>query len=441
MIKHSFFRHQSLTPCSFWFRPVIILLATALSLACFASFADAYTKADKRAFQKSIIDHRRNLNRKFKKIRRKSTKHIIVHTAEGGLKSTLKVVSKGKSFRGRQRTYGGHTHYVIARNGRTYRILNKKYRADHAGRSMWNRATNISNISVGIELVGYHYTDITDKQYRSLAILIDILQDAYKLSDRAVLTHSQIAYGRPNRWIKRNHRGRKRCADNFDRSKGGVGPTWSYDPDVRAGRLAPDPKLASIFYGPRIKISARPDSNIIASTNTAWNIAGEDYNSPSTLYRLPNGRLLPGDRIAARIGWGRIPKGTMVMLNQERKPSGKSSKGPVKTIANGLTAWTFAGADYKKKTTFYFFPDGRIKSGRRISDWDELPTHTRILVGYRGPYKITRTKPPGKIAGTRYNHQKTVYLFPNKTLKTGDKIKDFKKLPRGVKIFLPAETS
>ncbi len=441
MIRHSSFSAQPSVLGIFLFWLMVILLATALSLTYSASFADAYTKTDKRYFQKSIVDYRHNLNHKFKKIRRKKTKYIIVHTAEGGLKSTLKVVSKGKSFRGRKRTYGGHTHYVIARNGRTYRILNKKYRADHAGLSMWNRETNISNVSVGIELVGYHYTNITDKQNRSLAILIDILQDVYKVNDRAILTHSQVAYGRPNRWIKKDHRGRKRCADNFDRLKAGVGPTWSYDPDVRSGRLAPDPKLASIFYGPRVEIVRRTESNIIAPNNTAWNIAGEDYNSSFTLYRLPDGRLLSGNHVASKIGWGRIPKGTVVMLNQERKLSVKSSEGPVKTIANGLTAWTFAGADYKKKTTFYFFPNGHIKSGRRISDWDELPMHTRILVGYRGPYKITKTKTPGKIAGTRYNHQNTVYLFPNQTLKTGDKIKDFKKLPRGVRIFLPVKSS
>jgi len=29
----------------------------------------------------------------------------------------------------------------------------------------------------------------------------------------------------------------------------GLNTTWPYDPDVRAGRLAPEPKLAAIFYG------------------------------------------------------------------------------------------------------------------------------------------------------------------------------------------------
>jgi N-acetyl-anhydromuramyl-L-alanine amidase AmpD len=63
---------------------------------------------------------------------------------------------------------------------------------------MWNGERDISKVSMGIELVGYHYTEITDKQYRSVGILIDILQDVYDLDDSTVLTHSQVAYGNPN---------------------------------------------------------------------------------------------------------------------------------------------------------------------------------------------------------------------------------------------------
>jgi N-acetyl-anhydromuramyl-L-alanine amidase AmpD len=103
--------------------------------------------------------------------------------------------------------------------------LDKKYIADHAGLSMWDGEKGISKVSIGIELVGYHYAPITAKQYRSVGILIDILQRVYHLDDRAVLTHSQIAYGTPNRWFKKNHRGRKRCAKNFIRSKAELGPT------------------------------------------------------------------------------------------------------------------------------------------------------------------------------------------------------------------------
>jgi N-acetylmuramoyl-L-alanine amidase len=266
-------------------------------------------------FQRSIVDKRSELHRHYKKIPRKKTKYIIVHTSEAGLRSTLNSVLTGKRVR-KGRTCGGHAHYVIARNGRTYRTLDKGYIADHAGTSMWKSETDISKVSLAIELVGYHYTSVTKPQYRSIGILIDSLCGVYGLNDRAVLTHSQIAYGKPNRWVRASHRGRKRCAKNFDRSKAALGPTWPYDPDVRAGRLKADRKLAAIFYAPRKNEALLIGSNTITPSNTAWSIAGEDYDDPATLYRLPNGRVILGDEIENRVGWNRLPEKTVVLLNQ-----------------------------------------------------------------------------------------------------------------------------
>ena len=421
-----------------YLRSIGFLLTIALLLLQALPVHARYSKIERRAFQKTIIDKQRQLHPRFKKITRKETKHIIVHTSEAGLKTTLKLVSKGKLVRGHRPTYGGHTNYVIARDGRTYRILDKKYEADHAGLSMWKGETDISKVSIGIELVGYHYTGITGKQYRSIGILIDILQDVYHLDDSAVLTHSQVAYGRPNRWFKKKHRGRKRCAKNFDRAKAELGPTLTFDPDVKTGRLTADPELAAIYYGHRLVTASRFPSNIITKSNAAWTIAGEDYNSPTTLYQFPDGRIIPGDQIDKRDGWNRIPRKTIVLLNQENYQNLKKNSGPVKIISNGLTAWTFAGRDYKKMTTFYFFPQGGMKNGRQISDWDDLPSETKVIVGYSGPYKVTPRRPPLKIAGMRYKKESTLYYFPNKKLIPGDQVKDFKRLPRGVLIFLPS---
>jgi N-acetylmuramoyl-L-alanine amidase len=421
-----------------YLRSIGFLLTIALLFLQALPVHARYSKTERLAFQKAIIDKQRQLHPRFKKITRNETKHIIVHTSEAGLKTTLKLVSKGKLLRGHRATYGGHTNYVIARDGRTYRILDKKYEADHAGLSMWNGETDISKISIGIELVGYHYTRITDKQYRSIGILIDILQDVYHLDGSAVLTHSQVAYGKPNRWFKKKHRGRKRCAKNFDRAKAGLGPTWSFDPDVKTGRLGADPELAAIYYGRRLVTASRFPSNVITKSNAAWTIAGEDYNSPTTLYQFPDGRIIPGDQIDKRDGWNSIPRKTIVLLNQDNYHNLKRNRGPVKTISNGLTAWTFAGRDYKKKTTFYFFPQGGMKNGRQITDWDDLPSETKVIVGYSGPYKVTPRRPPLKIVGMRYKKESTLYYFPNKKLIPGDQVKDFRRLPRGVLIFLPS---
>jgi hypothetical protein len=418
---------------------VIVLLACTTFLWPFAA-KGASSKSERIAFQRSILDRQKQLNPKFKKTRRKKTQYIIVHTSEGGLKTTLRVVSKGKYIRGRYRTSGGHAHYVIDRNGRTYRILDKKYEADHAGLSMWNGKTDVSKVSIGIELVGYHYTKITDKQYRSIGTLIDILQSFYDLDDSAVLTHSQVAYGKPNRWFKKDHRGRKRCAKNFDRTKAGLGPTWRYDPDVKARRLLADSELAMLYYGHRPLSSDRIGSNVITLNNTAWSIAGEDYDASTTLYQFPDGKIVPGDQIEKRIGWNHIPKSTVVLLNQEKSPKAGTNIGPIKTITNGFTAWDFARSDYNKKTTFYFFPQGKVRNGKEISDWDELPDQTKMIIGYRGPYRVTSRRPPIKIAGSRFKKKETLYYFPNNKIVAGDKVKDFRRLPKKILVFLPAKT-
>ena len=415
----------------------------------------AYSPKQRQHFQKTIVDYRHRLNPRYKRVKRRSTRYIIVHTSEGNLKSTLRTVSQGKKLHNGHRTYGGHAHYVIARNGRTYRTLDRRLRADHAGKSMWSGQTQISNTSIGIELVGYHYAAITSAQYRSVGLLIDILQRTYHLSDKAVLTHSQIAYGPPNRWFRKNHRGRKRCAKNFIRAKAGLGPGWAYDPDVRSGRLAADPQLAVIFYAKKSRYRpvhkssrvtsktrskrtlAIQSSNVISKTNSAWAIAGEDYNSPTTVYKLPDGRVFRGDEVERKLGWNRILPKTVVLLNQHNVAAYSRQYGPVKTITDGLSAWVFAGAKYNHKTTIYFLPLGQIKNGKMISDWDDLPEKTKMIVGYRGPYKISKKHYPAHFAGAKFKDRNTLYYLPSKKFVAGDKIKNFNRIPLGTLIFVP----
>ena len=418
-----------------WFLPAV-LCCLCIGLTA-PPQATAFSKAERDRFQRAIIDYRPRLNPRYKKIKREQTRYIIVHTAELGLDSTLRVVSRGKHFRDGRRTYGGHTHYVIARNGRTYRIMDKQWIADHAGTSMWEGRTDLSRISVGIELVGYHYAPITDKQYRSIGLLIDLLQGIYNLDDRAVLTHSQIAYGRPNRWHKHDHRGRKRCAKNFDRAQAGLGPTWQYDPDVRARRLVADIQLAKLFYAPRAVAAAVEETNVISKLNTAWLIAGEDFDSAATVYQFPDGRLFSGDQITKQVGWNRIPPKTVVLLNQTGSLRKLKDEGPVKTIMDGITAWSVAGRSYNHRNTIYFLPSGRIEKGSKISDWDDLPVSTRLLIGYKGPFPVSKERSAYRIAGRRYKDPQTIYYLPSRELLSGNKIKDFSSLKAGTLVFLP----
>ena len=293
---------------------VMVFLLTVCQFLWLPSESVASANKMHRFSMDAIIDYREHLNPLFRKRVRKSTRYIIVHTSECDLKTTLKIVSKGKQDDFKWVSRGGHTHYVIARDGQTYRILDEKFRAHHAGRSMWNGERNINRVSVGIELVGYHNGDITASQYKSVGLLIEILKNAYRLDDHAVLTHSQVAYIESAKLVPIDKRGRKHCARNFDRKRAGIKPTWPYDPDVRAGRLQPDPQLSSIFYGTRTQTGAKYPSYVIQRDKTAWQIAGDKYNSPDTIYKLPDGLLISGNRINKKIGWDRIPAGTEVFI-------------------------------------------------------------------------------------------------------------------------------
>jgi hypothetical protein len=294
--------------------PFILLLLTIFQFLFFASDSFGISATEYRNFEKSIIDYRQHINPRFKKLKRNSTRYIIVHTSECDLKTTLKIVSKGKQDNYKWVSRGGHTHYVIARDGQTYRILDKKYRAAHAGLSMWNGETGLNRSSVGIELVAYHNGSITNNQYKSIRLLINILRRVYRLNGRSVLTHSQVAYAKPNDQEPFYHRGRKHCARNFDRIRAGIGSTWLYDPDVKAGRLKPEPELASIFYSDKLQTEKKQFADVINQKQTVWAITKRKYNSPDTLYKLPNGWIISGNRVDSRIGWHRIPDGTKVFI-------------------------------------------------------------------------------------------------------------------------------
>ena len=106
----------------------------------------------------------------------------------------------------------GEAHYVVGLNGRVYRIIDKSRIATHAGRSYWDGNKVIDNFSIGIEVVGYHNKSITAAQRLAIKELVSQLQRVYAITDERVLTHSMVAYGSPNRWHRRSHRGRPRSS-------------------------------------------------------------------------------------------------------------------------------------------------------------------------------------------------------------------------------------
>lgn len=353
---------------------------------------------------------------------RNSSDYIVLHTTES---------SKGSSAIGKLQSRG-EAHYMVDTNGHVYRIIDKHRVAFHAGRSMWNGRTNLDRYSIGIEVVGFHNKPITAAQTRALKELLTQLQGIYKIPDERVLTHSMVAYGAPNRWHKKSHRGRKRCGMQFAtksmRSALGLTSAPAYDPDVRAGRLInADPYLAQVLYGsPREQTTAvarynAADAQTIGKGRSAWDVARDQYNAATTLYTFPDGRKLRGNQIR---DWTSIPAGTRVTL------SGDSDENPSEGLqvvgTDAPNASGIAGDEVRKSTTIYFMPDGRVMRGDQLTlaQIRALPASTRILVGYIFGGYISKNRSAYDICGAKWKHPSTYYKFPDGSIRTGNQINE-----------------
>ncbi len=381
------------------------------------------------------------LNRK--RPRRPYTEFIVLHTTEGADNGSLNKV----------RRYG-ETHYFVATNGTVYRIIDKSKIATHAGRSMWNGKRNLDDYSIGIEITGYHNKDITAAQYEACKELLRQLKSLYRIADANVLTHSMVAYGRPNRFHPNDHRGRKRCGMIFARpdvrARLGLDTKPDHDEDVALGRLkVADPELQAFLYtkasnplaagqeqGTRADQGTPAESSIIAKGWNAWSIAREQYNSPETIYLLPGGTRLRGDEIQ---DWSKIPVGTQVLLSEAEETQG--FEGFLEIGKDGDTVRDLAGEKYADRTTIYFFRDGLIRTGYELQQYSagrfrlQNPSKgTRILVGYVYGGHVKTSRLPVSIAGRKWNYPSTFYRLPDGSIISGDDI-DASAIPPNTLIF------
>jgi N-acetylmuramoyl-L-alanine amidase len=405
-------------------------------------------------FAIKTIDYQRRLNPNFTKRVRHETRFIIVHSTESRLPSALRTLSRGKVRRGRYLTLGGHAHYLVARNGAIYKIVDPKFWANHAGVSMWNGFEGLSDYSIGIELEGYHNIPFSAAQYSSLERLLDELQEKYEIEDRNVLEHYRVAYAAPNRYHRSRQRGRKLDPgiDNFERARAGLSDKYQSDPDVIAGRIDGSPEFmrAGGHVVPAAEAeeeedspeqAAEDESMQIGRNRTAWKIAGIRYNAPTTVYRFPDGRSYSGEQIE---DWSDIPPGTRVELGVT-VPKEKKLISParVEVVVPQITAsdspWKIANALYNSSLTFYVLPHGTVQTGNTLKKMGSLPTGTKVLVAYRELPKPEARTPVGENLQDIYLDSRTLYLFPDRTLRSGDQIENFVQLPSSIRVFAKVE--
>lgn len=360
---------------------------------------------------------------------RGATEYIILHTTEGGGRGSLE---KLRRF--------GEAHYMVDTDGKVYRIIERHRIATHAGRSMWNGRTNLDNVSIGIEIVGYHDKPMTSAQLRAVRELLRQLKAIYSIPDNRILPHSMVAYGAPNRWHRAAHRGRKRCgmlmAREDIRAQIGLHDKPRFDPDVRARRLVvADDFLERTLFGPSA-VAATPaavaaaaaaspaNPNVIARNRSAWDIAREQYNAPTTSYEFPDGRVLRGNEIP---NWNAMPPGTIVRVGSSATLEQQSESERVITIGQDTrSAREFAGDAALDDKTIYFLPTGEVVRGNELTEaqLDSLVDGTGMLVGYISGGRISANRRAFDIVGPRWNLATTFYRFPDGTVRSGDQINE-----------------
>lgn len=84
-------------------------------------------------------------------------------------------------------------HYIINRDGTIYKLIDPKYKANHAGASEWGGLYDLNNYSIGICLHNVPPQSYTQKQYLSAAWLIDVLRKRFNIPESHILGHSDVA--------------------------------------------------------------------------------------------------------------------------------------------------------------------------------------------------------------------------------------------------------
>tara|TARA_B100000029_G_C17348171_1_gene877804 strand:+ start:183 stop:893 length:711 start_codon:yes stop_codon:yes gene_type:complete len=129
-------------------------------------------------------------NFNLKKRSSKTITSIIIHYT--GMQSERESLKRLTSFRSKV-----SCHYLINRNGTIYRLVEDQNIAWHAGKSMWGRYKNLNKNSIGIELVNkghrYGYQAYTKIQIKKLIDLCKNLKKKYKIKNKLILGHSDVA--------------------------------------------------------------------------------------------------------------------------------------------------------------------------------------------------------------------------------------------------------
>jgi N-acetylmuramoyl-L-alanine amidase len=112
--------------------------------------------------------------------------YVIIHfTAQDSVQQTLKTFTVTQTQTS--------AHYVIAKNGKVFHMVNDYLRANHAGLGKWGSVTDMNSCSIGIEIDNNGQEPFTDAQINSLLTLLAQLKKAYSIPQANFIGHQDFA--------------------------------------------------------------------------------------------------------------------------------------------------------------------------------------------------------------------------------------------------------
>lgn len=121
---------------------------------------------------------------------------IIHHTASGDVQRALTTLTS--------RDAEVSAHFVIARDGRVFYLVDELKRAWHAGDAYWGGNRDLNSASIGVELDNNGNEPFAEPQIAALLALLADLKTRWRIPAANFLGHGDIVPGRkvdPSRWF------------------------------------------------------------------------------------------------------------------------------------------------------------------------------------------------------------------------------------------------
>ena len=112
---------------------------------------------------------------------------VVLHATAGGLAGTLAWFGNPNS--------GVSAHYVVAKNGKVFQMVEERRKAHHAGASEFQDRENFNRFSVGIEIVNLNdgQDPYPPDQFEAMVNLVDYLVEKYDIHRQWIVTHADIS--------------------------------------------------------------------------------------------------------------------------------------------------------------------------------------------------------------------------------------------------------